>query len=143
MPSQEMVESSRLSGAAGDLQGLSGGPAGSRMGLGLSLPSPRWLLIRDEVTSAVPGAPESPGNWKSGLPRPFPVAGVARDPGLGRLTAEQDRRAEHRPADLGPPGLIDAGGRGEAFAGNDRERRRRILGRQPLGGAQRRGAGAT
>jgi len=40
------------------------------MGLGLSTPSPRWELNSDEVTSAVPGAPETPGNRKSGLVRP-------------------------------------------------------------------------
>ncbi len=37
------------------------------MGLGLSTPSPRWELNSELVTSAVPGAPDTPGNRKSGL----------------------------------------------------------------------------
>lgn len=47
------------------------GPPRSGIGRGSSTPLPRWLLNSEEVTSAVPGGPETPWNRKSGLVRPL------------------------------------------------------------------------
>src|SRR4051812_14108468 len=60
-------------GSAGSRDTLSAarGPPRSGIGFGLTRWSPRWLLISDEVTSAVPGGPDRPGKRKAGLARPL------------------------------------------------------------------------
>ena len=90
--------------------------ARSGIGFGLKVPSPRWLLISDAVTSAVPGARRNAGKVEMRIAAAVAVAAGAAQAGPRRLPAEQQRRPERDPADRRRVALCGGfGGPCEAF----------------------------